>query len=89
MFCLLFYVFDMFHILLPGDSLRDLWNERTNVCMYYIRMYVCQLMVRKTKILKHAASEGKEVLNNVYFGVLCVRECTCVLRLGSMHALVV
>ena len=27
---MLLYVFDMFHILLAGDSLRDLWN----VCMY-------------------------------------------------------
>jgi len=26
MSCTLLYVFDMFHILLPGDSLRDLWN---------------------------------------------------------------
>jgi len=31
-------LFDMFHILLSGDSLRDLWN----VCMYVCtRVYVC------------------------------------------------
>ena len=37
---MLLYVFDMFHMLLSGDSLRDLWN----VCMYismYVYKYVC------------------------------------------------
>jgi len=41
-------------------------------------------MVRNTKILKHAAQEGKEVLNKVYFRLLCARvqagaqsACTC------------
>jgi len=29
---MLLYVFDMFHILLSGDSLRDLWN--VCICMY-------------------------------------------------------
>jgi len=38
MSCMLLYVFDMFHILLSGDSLRDLWN----VCMYVCIMYVCK-----------------------------------------------
>jgi hypothetical protein len=33
---IIFYAFDMFHILLSGDSFRDLWN----VCMY-VSMYVC------------------------------------------------
>ena len=28
--------FDMFHILLPGDSLRDLWNVYMYACMYVI-----------------------------------------------------
>ena len=28
---MLLYVFDMFHILLSGDSLRDLWNA--NMCV--------------------------------------------------------
>jgi len=32
---MLLYVFDMFHILLSGDSLRDLWN----VCMH--RLLLC------------------------------------------------
>ena len=31
---MLLYVFDMFHILLSGDSLRDLWNVYMYVCMY-------------------------------------------------------
>jgi len=26
MSCKLLYFFDMFHVLLPGDSLKDLWN---------------------------------------------------------------
>jgi len=28
------YAFDIFHILLSGDSLRDLWNLCIYVCMY-------------------------------------------------------
>ena len=32
--------FDMFHILLSGDSLRDLWNV-----YMYIFMYVCMYMM--------------------------------------------
>ena len=43
MFCLLLYVLDMFHILLSGDSLRDLWNVCRYVCMdvcTYICIYV-------------------------------------------------
>jgi len=36
---MLLYVFDMFHILLSGDSLRDLWNAYMYVCMY-VCMYV-------------------------------------------------
>ena len=28
------YVYDMFHILLSCDSLRDLWNAYMYVCMY-------------------------------------------------------
>jgi len=31
---MLLYVFDMFHSLLSGDSLRDLWNV-------YIYIYIC------------------------------------------------
>ena len=34
MSCILLYVFDMFHILLSGDSLRDLWNVYMYVCMH-------------------------------------------------------
>jgi len=34
MSCILLYVSDMFHILLSGDSLRDLWNASIYVCMY-------------------------------------------------------
>ena len=34
MSCMLLYVFDMFHILLSGDSLRDLWNAYMYVCIY-------------------------------------------------------
>ena len=33
MYCMLLYVFDMFHILLSGDSLRDLWNAYMYVCI--------------------------------------------------------
>jgi len=33
MSCMLLYVFDMFHILLSGDSLRDLWNAYICVCI--------------------------------------------------------
>jgi len=34
MSCMLLYVFDMFHILLSGDGLRDLWKrERERVCV--------------------------------------------------------
>ena len=33
MSCMLLYVFDMFHILLSGDSLRDLWNAYMYVCI--------------------------------------------------------
>ena len=32
MSCMLVYVFDMFHILLSADSLRDLWNVYMYVC---------------------------------------------------------
>jgi len=40
------YVFDMFHVLLSGDSLRDLWIVCMYVCLYvclcmYVRMLVC------------------------------------------------
>ena len=35
-----FYAFDMFHILLSGDSLKDLWNVCMYVCMY-VCLYVC------------------------------------------------
>jgi len=31
---MLLYVFDVFHILLSGDSLRDLWNVYMYVCTY-------------------------------------------------------
>jgi len=34
MSCMLLYVFDIFHILLSGDSLRDLWNAYMYVCMH-------------------------------------------------------
>ena len=34
MSCMLLYVFDMFHILLSGDSLRDLWNVYMYVTCY-------------------------------------------------------
>jgi len=33
MSCMLLYVFYMFHILLSGDSLRDLWNACVYVCV--------------------------------------------------------
>jgi len=36
--CMLSYVFDMFHILLSGDSLRDLWNVCVCVCVYSLSM---------------------------------------------------
>ena len=32
MSCMLLYVFDMFHTLLSGDSLRYLWNVYMYVC---------------------------------------------------------
>ena len=35
---MLLYVFDMFHILLSADSLRELWN--VCVCVY-IYIYAC------------------------------------------------
>jgi len=41
---MLLYVFDMFHILLSGDSLRDLWNAYMYVCVYVymcVCVYVC------------------------------------------------
>jgi len=38
MSCLFLYVFDMFHILLSGGSLRDLWNVYMYVC---VCVYVC------------------------------------------------
>ena len=31
---MILYVFDMFDILLSGDSLRDLWHVYMHVCMY-------------------------------------------------------
>jgi len=34
------YAFDMFHNLLSGDSLRDLWNVYMYICMC-VCMYVC------------------------------------------------
>ena len=34
------YAFDMFHMLLSGDSLKDLWNVCMYICMY-VCMYVC------------------------------------------------
>jgi len=45
MSCMLLYVIDMFHILLSGDSLRDLWSAYMYICMYvciYVFMYVCK-----------------------------------------------
>jgi len=33
---MLLEVFDMFHTLLFGDSLRDLWDVYMHVCMYVI-----------------------------------------------------
>ena len=36
MSCMLLYVFDMFHILLSGDSLRDLWNVYMYVDVKYV-----------------------------------------------------
>ena len=51
---MLLYVFDVFNILLSGDSLRDLWNAYINACTHEsmcvrereresacVRMYVC------------------------------------------------
>ena len=34
MSCMLLYVFDTFHILLSGDSLRDLCNLYMYICVY-------------------------------------------------------
>ena len=44
---MLLYVFDMFHILLSADSLRDLWNVYMYVCMYVLSQgdecgYMCE-----------------------------------------------
>ena len=44
------YVFDMFHILLSGDSLRDLWNVRMYVCMY---VCTCRYRVIDVEHLDH------------------------------------
>jgi len=33
-FYICLYVYDMFHILLSCDGLRDLWNVCTYVCMH-------------------------------------------------------
>ena len=30
------YAFDIFHILLSGDSLRDLWNIYIYICVYHL-----------------------------------------------------
>ena len=40
MSCLLLYVFEVFRILLSGDSLSDLWNVYMYVYMY-VGIYVC------------------------------------------------
>jgi len=39
-FYICLYVYDMFHILLSCDSLKDLWNVYMYVRMY-VFMYVC------------------------------------------------
>jgi len=54
---MLLYVFDMFHILLSGDSLRDLWKAY----MYmYVYVYVCILTYTMNNVscrfIKTAAS---------------------------------
>jgi len=48
---MLLYVFDMFHILLSGDSLRDLWN---------VYMYVCT----SQKVLPAALGPGFDSASN-------------------------
>jgi len=40
--------FDMFHILLSGDSLRDLWNVYMYVCTY-VCMYTRTVLVQLAK----------------------------------------
>ena len=45
---MLLEVFDMFHILLSGDSLRDLGNIRMYVCVYiYVCVYVYIMLASK------------------------------------------
>jgi len=48
---MLLYVFDMFHILLSGDSLRDLWNAYMYVCMYVYMQWTYSVSVIKTRKL--------------------------------------
>jgi len=85
MFCLLLYVFDMFHILLSGDSLRDLWNVCVCVC-------VCVRVSTDGEENKNSLTcsmRGKRSVKKAYFRVLCVHACTCVCgKVGSVHALV-
>jgi hypothetical protein len=38
MSCMLLYFFDMFHVLLSGDSLRGLWNAY--ICIYVTRHFI-------------------------------------------------
>ena len=54
---MLLHVFDMFHILLSGNSLRDLWNVQMYVCIYLRILctnecvYVCNHLKTKRRLL--------------------------------------
>jgi len=50
MSCMHLYVFDMFHILLSGDSLRDLWNAYMNIYIYIYREREREREKRKKKV---------------------------------------
>ena len=47
--CMLLYVLDTFHIVLSGDSLRDLRN--VYICMY-VCMYVCMQHISNVSLLQ-------------------------------------
>ena len=71
---MLSYVFDMFHILLSGDSLRDLWNVCVCVCVYSLSMI-------KNLILTSTDSNemcGPWIIANLNSSEQCVAYCDTV-----------
>ena len=65
MSCLLLYFFDMFHILLSGEGLRDLWDIYIYICVCVcVCMYTNCVCTFVTLCIQHAMC--------IYHIVICV-----------------